>query len=206
VRAAVDNANVRRAFDRLRWLPFALAVGTLALAFGATGATAASKAPSNAGKTIGTCTVVAHPTAALHTVCVGASLEHAPLSHVDLSYAVLTSAKLNDADLAGANLTGATLTKAVLTGANLNGATWSGTTCPDGTDSDAVGYSCAGQHLSTTAYPIPPDLVAGPPSSLPFTGFDPWPFVLTGAALIALGLLLLELPRVIGRRRRPETS
>jgi len=35
---------------------------------------------------------------------------------------------------------------AALTGANVNGVTWSATTCPDGTNSDADGGSCAG-HL-----------------------------------------------------------
>jgi uncharacterized protein YjbI with pentapeptide repeats len=149
--------------------------------------------------------VIAHPTAAHHTDCVGASLQKAPLSHADLSYAVLTSAKLNDADLAGANLTGAMLTKAVLSGANLDGATWSSTTCPDGTNSNQVGDSCSGVHLSTTA--DVPDIPVGPDASLPFTGFDPWPLVLTGAALIGFGLLLLELARALGRRRpQPQTS
>ncbi len=205
--ATIDSSGERRRSVRgLRWLPFAVAAGSIALALGATGASAASKAHQGTSRTIGACTVITHPTAALHTVCAGASLENASLSHADLSFAVLTSAKLNDADLAGANLTGATLSKAVLTGANLAGATWSGTTCPDGTNSDAVGDSCSA-HLSTTAYSIPPPIPVGPDSSLPFTGFDPWPCVLTGAALIGIGLLLLELARTTGRRRhRPGTS
>jgi hypothetical protein len=187
-------------------LSLVVAAAFLVLTLGVTSASAASKTHNNTSQTIGTCTVIAHPTAALHTDCVGASLQKAPLSHADLSYAVFTGAKLNNADLAGANLTGATLTKAVLSGANLAGATWSGTTCPDGTNSNEVGDSCSA-HLSTVAYAIGPTITAGPEASLPFTGFDPWPFVLTGAALIAIGVVLIELARALGRRRfRPQTS
>jgi hypothetical protein len=182
----------------------------LLLLLGVTSASAAPKTNKGTSRTIGTCTVITHPTAALHTVCVGADLQKAPLSHADLSYAVLTGAKLNNADLAGANLTQANLTKAVLSGANLAGVTWSGTTCPDGTNSNEAGDSCSG-HLSTTASTTTttnaPNIPLGPDASLPFTGFDPWPFVLTGAALIAIGVVLLELARALGRRRsRTQTS
>jgi hypothetical protein len=186
-----------------------LVVGTafLLLTLSVTSASAASKTQPSTSRTIGTCTVIAHPTAALHTVCVGASLQKAPLNHADLSYAVLTSANLAGANLAGANLTGASLTKAVLSGADLAGATWSGTTCPDGTNSDAVGYSCSGRHLSTVAYVIPPTIPSGPNSSLPFTGFDPWPSALAGSTLIVIGILLLELAWALDRRRsRTQTS
>jgi hypothetical protein len=190
----------------LQRLPLVVATAFLVLMLGVTGASGASKTHHSTARTIGTCTVIAHPTATLHTECVGASLQNAPLSHADLSYAVLTSAKLNNADLAGANLTKATLTKAVLAGANLAGAQWSSTTCPDGTNSDAVGYSCSG-HLSTVAFAIPPSIVTGPDSTLAATGFDPWPSVLAGSALIATGVLLLELSRALDRRRsRPQTS
>jgi Pentapeptide repeats (8 copies) len=186
----------------------------LLLMLGVTGASAAPKTNKGTSRTIGTCTVITHPTAARHTVCVEANLQTAPLSHADLSYAVLTGAKLNNADLAGANLTQANLTKAVLSGANLAGVTWSGTTCPDGTNSNEAGDSCSG-HLSTTASTTAttttttnaPNIPVGPDASLPFTGFDPWPFALTGAALIAIGVVLLELARALGRRRsRPQTS
>ena len=128
----------------LQRLSLVVATAFLVLTLGATSASAASKTHNSTSRTIGTCTVITHPTAALHTVCVGASLQKAPLSHADLSYAVLTDAKLNNANLSGANLTGANLTKAVLSGANLAGVTWSGTTCPDGTNSDEVGDSCSG--------------------------------------------------------------
>jgi hypothetical protein len=190
----------------LQRLSLVVVTAFLALTLGVTSAAAAAKTHNSTSRTIGTCTVIAHPTAAHYTDCAGASLQKAPLSHTDLSYAVLTGAKLNDADLAGANLTGATLTKAVLSGANLDGATWSGTTCPDGSNSNEVGDSCSGVHLSATV--SVPDVVVGPDaSSLPFTGFDPWPLVLTGAALIGFGLLLLGLARALGRRRpRPQTS
>jgi hypothetical protein len=204
-RESWQNGNVGFVRHPQRW-SLAVAAAFLVLALGVTSASAASKTHNGTSQTIGTCTVIAHPTATLHTDCVGASLQRAPLSHADLSYAVLTGAKLNNADLAGANLTGATLTKAVLSGANLAGAQWSSTTCPDGTNSDAVGYSCSG-HLSTVAYAIPPSITSGPNASLPYTGFDPWPSVLAGSALIAIGILLLELAWALDRRRsRTQTS
>jgi hypothetical protein len=186
----------------------------LLLMLGVTSASAAPNTNKGTSRTIGTCTVITHPTATRHTVCVEANLQTAPLSHADLSYAVLTGAKLNNADLAGANLTQANLTKAVLSGANLAGVTWSGTTCPDATNSNEAGDSCSA-HLSTTASTTTttttttnaPNIPVGPDASLPFTGFDPWPFALTGAALIAIGVVLLELARALGRRRsRPQTS
>jgi hypothetical protein len=208
VGAVTDTSTQRhhRCVRHRRCLPLAVAVGSLLLALGVTSAAAASKTSNTDARTIGTCAVIAHPTATLHTECVGASLQNASLSRADLAYADLTSAKLNDADLAGANLTGATLTKAILTGANLAGAEWNGTTCPDGTNSDAVGYTCSG-HLSTVAYAIPPSITSGPSSSLPYTGFDPWPSALAGSVLIAVGLLLHELARALGRRRsQPQTA
>ena len=193
----------------LQRLSLVVATAVLVLTLGATSASAASKTHNSNSRTIGTCTVITHPTAALHTVCVGASLQKAPLSHADLSYAVLTDAKLNDANLSGANLSGANLTKAVLSGANLDGVTWSGTTCPDGTNSNEVGDSCSGVHLSTTTSTTTSTTapLVGPDGSLPFTGFDPWPLTLAGAALIAIGVVLLELARALGKRRsRPQTS
>src|SRR5271167_131060 len=99
----------------LQGLSLVVASAFLVLTLGVTSASAASKTHNSTSQTIGTCTVITHPTPTLHTECVGASLQKAPLSHADLSYAVLTGAKLNNADLADANLTGATLTKAVLT-------------------------------------------------------------------------------------------
>ena len=68
----------------------------------------------------------------------------------------LSGLNFTNAQLAGANLSGANFNKANLTGANLNGATvtntnfnkvtWSNTTCPDGTNSNNDGGTCAG-HL-----------------------------------------------------------
>jgi hypothetical protein len=199
---------------RLERLSLVVVAAFLLLTLGVTSAAAAPKTNKGTSRTIGTCTVITHPTAARHTVCGEANLQNAPLSHADLSYAVLTGAKLNDADLAGANLTGANLTKAVLSGANLAGVTWSGTTCPDGTNSNEVGDSCSA-HRSTTASTTAPASTTtstiappvGPDASLPFTGFDPWPFILAGAGLIAIGVVLLELARALGKRRsRPQTS
>ena len=159
------------------------------------GLAAASSKPHNSGsRTIGTCTVVLHPTAAVHTQCAGASLENAPLSHADLAYADLTKANLTGADLASANLTQAALGQAVLTGAVLTGVKWSSTTCPDGANSDNVNGSCSG-HLSTVSF------VSPPPTNIAATGFQSWPFVLTGTVLIGIGLLLLQLARTTGWRR-----
>ena len=135
---------------RLERLSLVVVAAFLLLTLGVTSAAAAPKTNKGTSRTIGTCTVITHPTAARHTVCGEANLQNAPLSHADLSYAVLTGAKLNNADLAGANLTQANLTKAVLSGANLAGVTWSGTTCPDATNSNEAGDSCSA-HLSTTA-------------------------------------------------------
>jgi hypothetical protein len=69
----------------------------------------------------------------------------------DLRNAKLGGAFLRDTDLRGARLDGADLSRADLTGADLTGATltgvtWSATTCPDGSNSDENGQTCAG-HL-----------------------------------------------------------
>lgn len=70
----------------------------------------------------------------------------------DLHGARLVDAQLRDADLKDATLDGADLTGTDFTGADLSGAslknvTWSHTICPDGTNSDAAGNTCAG-HLT----------------------------------------------------------
>ena len=80
---------------------------------------------------------------------IGANLRDANLngaqfqSHALLSYANLRGANLENADLAGANLTGANLRSANLNRATLTGAVWSNTTCPDGSNSDNDGGTCA---------------------------------------------------------------
>jgi hypothetical protein len=71
-----------------------------------------------------------------------ADLTNARLVGVDLRDADLANAKLDHADLTGADLTGADLTDA-----SLQDVTWRHTVCPDGTNSDADGATCAG-HLS----------------------------------------------------------
>ncbi len=80
------------------------------------------------------------------------------LAHANLTSANLTDAHLIDADLAGAKLKDANLTGAALAGtsfqsylgptivvpgANLTGAKWNNTTCPDGTNSNSDGHTCA---------------------------------------------------------------
>jgi phospholipase C len=80
-----------------------------------------------------------------------ADLSHADLGGVNLQGAFLENANLQGAKLNGVNLNGADLTGADLTGATLSGVNttkviWSNTTCPDGTNSDNDGSSCAG-HL-----------------------------------------------------------
>jgi uncharacterized protein YjbI with pentapeptide repeats len=82
-----------------------------------------------------------------------ADLASADLSGADLSGADLNEAELLGADLTDANFTGSALSfsymaNANLTGATLTGATlldifWSNTTCPDGTNSNNDGDTCA---------------------------------------------------------------
>jgi len=88
----------------------------------------------------------------------GTVLPGVDFAHANLTSANLTDTDLIDADLAGAtlknaNLTGATLTgtsfksylgpTVVVPGANLTGARWNNTTCPDGTNSNSDGHTCA---------------------------------------------------------------
>jgi uncharacterized protein YjbI with pentapeptide repeats len=79
---------------------------------------------------------------------VGANLQGDNLNGAQLQHAFLDGANLQDANLHGADLTGADLSRADLTGANLHratltGAVWSNTTCPDGTNSNNDGGTCA---------------------------------------------------------------
>jgi streptogramin lyase len=80
---------------------------------------------------------------------IGADLQGANLNDAQLQgYAFLDGANLEGANLHGADLSGADLSRADLTGANLHdatltGAKWSNTTCPDGTNSDNDGGTCA---------------------------------------------------------------
>jgi len=80
---------------------------------------------------------------------IGADLQDTNLNDGQLQgYAFLDGANLENANLHGANLTGADLARADLAGANLHGATltgviWSNTTCPDGSNSDRDGGTCA---------------------------------------------------------------
>jgi uncharacterized protein YjbI with pentapeptide repeats len=67
----------------------------------------------------------------------------AELVDSNLSSANLTGSDLANADLAEVNFTGANLMGANLAGAAFPSATWSNTTCPDGTNSDSDGDTCA---------------------------------------------------------------
>ena len=78
----------------------------------------------------------------------GANLAGEALNGFNLTGATLTGANLTNTILNGANLTGANLTSAVLTGANLTNATlvnatWTHAICPDGTNADGDGGTCA---------------------------------------------------------------
>jgi uncharacterized protein YjbI with pentapeptide repeats len=74
------------------------------------------------------------------------SLSNAFLQGTNLTGASLSGAFLTDATLIETNLTNANLNGAVMLGATFNGVTWSNTTCPDGTNSNSDGNTCAG-HL-----------------------------------------------------------
>jgi hypothetical protein len=71
----------------------------------------------------------------------------ADLRNVRLVNAFLRDADLRNANLDHADLTGADLAGADLTGASIVDTIWRDTTCPDGSNSDDVGGTCAG-HLS----------------------------------------------------------
>ena len=73
-----------------------------------------------------------------------ATLQGNNLHGADLQGANLQGANVHGVNLNGANLTDANLDGATLQGANTNKVTWSNTTCPDGTNSDSDGGSCAG--------------------------------------------------------------
>lgn len=76
----------------------------------------------------------------------------ANLTGANLTRTALFSANLSGAQLKNANLTGAYLLFANLTGANLAAVTYSNTLCPDGTNSDFNGDTCAG-HGGGLQYP-----------------------------------------------------
>jgi uncharacterized protein YjbI with pentapeptide repeats len=76
---------------------------------------------------IGSCTIVAFPTASSHTSCPGADLSHADLHGYDLSYADLSGANLAQANLQGTLLENAAITGVDFTGANLTGTRFDGT-------------------------------------------------------------------------------
>ncbi len=95
----------------------------------------------------------------------GANVDVANLSDIDLSGAFLKYDYFVDSNLSGANLTNAYLRRALLNGANLTGADlggadltfahlsrvrWDDTVCPDWTNSDNDGGTCA--HHRSIAY------------------------------------------------------
>ena len=73
-------------------------------------------------------------------------LHGATLVDADLTGANVAPANLESADLTGADLTRTRLLLAPMAHATLTGVTWSATVCPDGTNSDSHGATCAG-HL-----------------------------------------------------------
>jgi probable HAF family extracellular repeat protein len=73
----------------------------------------------------------------------GANLTDANLKDANLSNANLSGANLSRANLKDANLTNANLTGARLKGTNIKDVIWSNTICPDGTNSNANGGTCA---------------------------------------------------------------
>jgi hypothetical protein len=97
-----------------------------------------------------------------------------PPASANLTDARLTNANLRDADLSHAKLDHVDFTNSDLTGAHLGGASifgvkWQNTICPDGTNSNSAGNSCAG-HLATeveSEEPVqpPPTVVPPPPTS-----------------------------------------
>jgi uncharacterized protein YjbI with pentapeptide repeats len=72
-----------------------------------------------------------------------ADLVGADVSGDDLDGAILYGSDMTGADLAGSDLTDANADGVTLTGSDLSGVTWSTSTCPDGTDSDNDGGTCA---------------------------------------------------------------
>lgn len=72
-----------------------------------------------------------------------ADLEGADLTDAGGGFEVFIDANLTNANLTGVDLTGSTLQGATLTGATLTGITWNDTTCPDGTNSNNDGGTCA---------------------------------------------------------------
>lgn len=104
-----------------------LALATIAVTFGICGFAIASNPPAPA-------------TADFH----GANLEHIDLSGASLREANLEGMTIRGANLEGTNLEGAKIEKTV----------WKNTICPDGTNSDNAGGSCAG-HLEPDFKPDP---------------------------------------------------
>lgn len=70
----------------------------------------------------------------------GGVIAFGKLQSANLRGATLTNVNAGDTNFSGADLSGAT----GLSSAQLGGAVWSNTTCPDGTNSDNDGNTCAG--------------------------------------------------------------
>ena len=82
-----------------------------------------------------------------------AGFANSNLTNSDFSTSKMNQAGFNNANLQNANFAGATLESVKFTGAqnmdtaNLTGVTWTNVTCPDGTNSESNGATCAG-HLT----------------------------------------------------------
>ncbi len=78
-------------------------------------------------------------------IMVGVNLSNSNVKGANFTGVNLTGVNFTNSNLKGANLTNSNLTGATgMSTANLSGVTWSNTICPDGTNSNANGGTCAG--------------------------------------------------------------
>ncbi len=109
------------------------------------------------GRRIAVAVAAVFVAAGVATFAVASNPPKAPSA--DLRGAELVDVDLSGASLRGANLSGMSLKRVDLQGTNLSGANisktrWKDTVCPDGTNSDNAGKTCAG-HLSPKFRPDP---------------------------------------------------
>ncbi len=73
----------------------------------------------------------------------GANLSGSNLQQTTLTNALLAGANFSGSNMQHTDFTGADLAGAKFNGSNMSGVTWSNTTCPDGTNSNQDGGTCA---------------------------------------------------------------